>query len=119
MVQKSIKLCVQKAALYILQYVQNPLHHEYKFSTRLLLKTTLIHTRFYIYLYIYSMKKICPPPVRVVGILNCYGLEGPGSNRGVSEIFRTNPEWPRGSLRLLYDGAQRLLPGVKADGAWR
>ena len=81
MMQKSIKLCVQKATLCTLQYVQHPLHHEYKFSTRLLLKKTLMYKPFHIYLYNYSTKAYLPPPpppISVVGIFNFYGLNGPG-----------------------------------------
>jgi hypothetical protein len=51
-------------------------------------------------------------PGSVVGITTGYGLEGPGSNPGVSEIFRTCPERPWGPLSLLYIG-YRVFPGGK------
>ena len=51
-------------------------------------------------------------PGSVVGIANCYGLDGPGSNLGGGEIFRTSPDRPWGPTSLLYNG-YRVFPGVK------
>ena len=52
-----------------------------------------------------------------VGIATRYGLDGPGSNPGGGEIFRTHPDRPWGPTNLLYNGYQ-VLPGDKAAGAW-
>ena len=51
-------------------------------------------------------------PDSVVGIATGYGLDGPGSNPGGGEIFRTCPDWPWGPPILLYNG-YRIFPGVK------
>jgi len=40
------------------------------------------------------------------------GLDGPGSNPGGGEIFRTCPDGPWGPHGLLYNG-HRVLPGGK------
>ena len=54
---------------------------------------------------------------RSVGIANRYGLDGPGIEsrwgRGGGEIFRTRPDWFRGSPRFLYNGYRVSFPGVK------
>ena len=52
-----------------------------------------------------------------VGIVTRYGLDGPGTNPGGSEIFRTRPDRPWGPPILLYNG-HRVFPGCKAAGAW-
>ena len=52
-----------------------------------------------------------------VGIATCYGLDGPGSNPGGGEIFRTRPDRPWDLPSLLYNG-YRVFPGGKAAGAW-
>ena len=52
-----------------------------------------------------------------VGIATRYGLNDPGSNSGVGEIFRTRPDRSWGPPTLLYDG-YRVFPGGKAAGAW-
>ena len=60
-------------------------------------------------------------PVRLdsaVGIVNRYGLDGPGSNPCGGGIFRTRPDRPWCPPSLLYSG-YRLFPGCKAAGAWR
>ena len=57
-------------------------------------------------------------PGSVVGIATGYGLDGPGSNPGGGEIFRTCPGRPWGPPSLLYYG-YRVFPGSKAVGAWR
>jgi len=49
---------------------------------------------------------------RVVGIATGYGLEGPASNPGGGEIFRTYPDRPWGPLSFLYNG-YRVFPGDK------
>jgi hypothetical protein len=52
-----------------------------------------------------------------VGIVAGYGLDGPGSNPGGGEIFRTRPDRSWGPSSLLYNG-YRVFPGGKAAGAW-
>ena len=47
-----------------------------------------------------------------VDIATGYGLDGPGSNPGGCEIFRTCPEQPWGPPSLLYNG-YRVFPGGK------
>jgi hypothetical protein len=51
-------------------------------------------------------------PGSVVSIATGYGLEGPRSNPGGSEILRTCPDRPWGSPSLLYNG-YRVFPGGK------
>ena len=51
-------------------------------------------------------------PGSVVSIVTGYGLEGPGSNPGGGEIFRTCPDRPRSPPSLLYNG-YRVFPGGK------
>ena len=51
-------------------------------------------------------------PVSLVGIATDYGLDGPGSNRGGDEIFRTYPDRPWGPPSLLKNG-YRFFPGGK------
>jgi len=41
-----------------------------------------------------------------------YGLDGPGSNPGADEIFRTYPDRPWGAPSLLYNG-YRVFPWDK------
>ena len=41
-----------------------------------------------------------------------YGLDGPGSNPGGDEIFRTRPDRPWGPPGLLYNG-YRIFPWGK------
>jgi hypothetical protein len=53
-----------------------------------------------------------------VGIATRYGLDGPGSNLGGGEIFRTRSDRPWGPPSLLHNG-YRVFPGGKAAGAWR
>ena len=45
-----------------------------------------------------------------VGIATRYGLDGPGSNPGVDDIFCTRPDRPWGPPSLLYNG-YRVFPG--------
>ena len=52
-----------------------------------------------------------------VGIATRQGLDDPGSNPSVDEIFRTRPARPWAPHSLLYNG-YRLFPGVKRR-AWR
>jgi hypothetical protein len=54
-------------------------------------------------------------PGSSVGITTGYGLDGPGSNSGGGEIFRTRPDRPWGPPSLLYNG-YRVFPGDKAAG---
>ena len=54
-----------------------------------------------------------------VGIATDYGLEGPGIESRLGEIFRL-PDQPRGPLNLLYNGYRvfprgRMRPGRGAD----
>ena len=51
-------------------------------------------------------------PGRVIGIATGYRLDGPGSNPGGGEIFRTCPDRRWGPLSLLYKG-YRVFSGVK------
>jgi hypothetical protein len=51
-----------------------------------------------------------------VGISTVDGLDGPGSNPGGGEIFRTRPDGPWGPPSLLYSG-YRVFPGGKVAGA--
>jgi len=46
-----------------------------------------------------------------VSIVTGYGLDGPGSNPGGDEIFRTLPDQPCGPLRV--HNVYRVFPGVK------
>jgi hypothetical protein len=50
-----------------------------------------------------------------VGIETRYGMDGPGSNTGEGEIFRTCPDRPWGPHSLLYNG-YRVFPGGTAAG---
>jgi hypothetical protein len=52
-----------------------------------------------------------------VSIASRYGLDGPGSNPGDGEIFRTRPHQRWCPPNLLYNG-YRFFPGGKAAGAW-
>ena len=51
-------------------------------------------------------------PGSSVGIATGYGLDGPGSNPGGGEIFRTCPGRPWGPPSLLYN-EYRVFPGSK------
>ena len=51
-------------------------------------------------------------PDSSVGITTGYGLDGPGSNPGGGEIFRTCLDRPWGPPSLLYNG-YRVFPGGK------
>ena len=55
-------------------------------------------------------------PGSVVGIATGYGLDGPGSNPGRGEIFRTCPERPWGPTSLLYNGYLVFLGGKERPG---
>ena len=52
-------------------------------------------------------------PGSSVGIVTGYGMDGPGSNPGEGEIFRTCPDRPWGSPSFLYNGYW-VFPGGKA-----
>jgi hypothetical protein len=59
-------------------------------------------------------------PGSSVGIATGYGLEGPGSNSGAGEIFRTCPDLPWRPPNLLYNGywffsGSRMWPGRDVD----
>jgi hypothetical protein len=56
-------------------------------------------------------------PGSSVGIANDYGLDGPGSNPGRGEIFRTRPGRTWGPPSLIYNG-YRVFSVGEADGAW-
>jgi len=47
-----------------------------------------------------------------VGIATDYGLDGPGSNLGGDEIFRTSSDRPWGPPNLLHNG-YRVFPGCR------
>jgi hypothetical protein len=51
-----------------------------------------------------------------VGIATRYGLDGPGSNPGWGEIFRTRPDLLWGQPSLIYNGYRVSAPGVKRLG---
>jgi len=51
----------------------------------------------------------------LVAIATCYGLEGPGSNPGGGEIFRTCPAGP-GAHPAFCTVRTRSFPGVKRRG---
>jgi hypothetical protein len=51
-------------------------------------------------------------PGSVVGVATAYGLDGPGSNPGGGEIFRTCPDRPWSLSSLLYNG-YRIFPRGK------
>ena len=57
-------------------------------------------------------------PDSSVGIATRYGLDGPGSNPGGVEIFRTLPDRPWGPMGLLYN-RYLVFPVGKAAGVWR
>jgi len=59
----------------------------------------------------FSMLSVCRPGSSV-GIATDYGMDGPGSNPGGDEIFRTCPDRPWGPSSLLYNG-YRVFPGGK------
>ena len=48
-----------------------------------------------------------------VGVTTRYELDGPGSNAGGREIFRTRPDRPWVPPSLLYNGYRVPFPGVK------
>ena len=51
-----------------------------------------------------------------VGIATDYGLDGPGSNPGGDEIFRTCPDRPWGPPRLLENGYRVFSGGETRPG---
>ena len=55
-------------------------------------------------------------PDSSIDIGTCNGLEGPRSNPGGGEIFRTYPDRPWDPPNLLYN-EYRVFPGGKAAGA--
>ena len=60
----------------------------------------------------YSVTTANLGPRSSVVIATGYGLDGPGSNPGGGEIFRTCPDRPWGPPSLLYNG-YRVFPGGK------
>jgi hypothetical protein len=52
-------------------------------------------------------------PGSSVGIVNDYGLDGPGIESRWGDIFRTSPDRPWGPRSLLYNG-YRVFLGSKA-----
>ena len=56
-------------------------------------------------------------PRSSVGMANDYGLDGPGSNAGGGEIFRTCPDPPWGPPSLLYNGYRVFLGGKERPGS--
>jgi hypothetical protein len=65
----------------------------------------------------YSTSLVLSGPGSSVGMAIGYGLDGPESNPGGDEIFRTRPDRRLGPPSLLYNG-YRVFPGGKAAGAW-
>ena len=55
-------------------------------------------------------------PGGVVGIMIGYMLDGPASNPGGGEIFRTCPDRPWGPPSLLYNGYQDFAGGKEGAG---
>ena len=53
----------------------------------------------------------------MVGVSTGYGLDRPGSDSGVSEIFLTRPDRPWGPPSTT--GIGSLYRGGKAAGSWR
>ena len=51
--------------------------------------------------FLYIIKVLMCGPGSSVGIVTGYGLDGPGSNPGGGEIFRTCPDRPWGPPSLL------------------
>ena len=68
---------------------------------------TLLGTKIF-----YSLQEVSGPGSSV-GIGTGYGLDGPGSNCGGGEIFRTCPDRSWGQPSLLYHG-YRVFPGVES-----
>jgi hypothetical protein len=52
----------------------------------------------------------------LVRIATRYGMDGPGSNPCVGEIFSTRPDRPWDPPSLLYNGNRVSFPGVKRPG---
>jgi hypothetical protein len=61
----------------------------------------------------FNLTSVYVGPGSSVSIATGYGLEGPGSNPGGGEIFRTCPDQPWGPPSLLYNG-YRAFPGVES-----
>ena len=55
-------------------------------------------------------------PGNVGGIVTGYGLDGPGSNPSIGEIFRTCPDRPWGPPSLLYNGYRVFPGGIERPG---
>jgi len=53
-----------------------------------------------------------------VGIASRYGLDGPGIESGLGEIFRTHADLTWGPPNHIYNGYQ-IFPRGKAAAAWR
>jgi hypothetical protein len=51
-----------------------------------------------------------------VGTATGYGLDGPESNPGGGEIFRTCPDWTWGPTSLLYNGYRVFTGGKEQPG---
>ena len=51
-----------------------------------------------------------------VRIVTRYGLDGLGTNPGANEIFRTRPDRPCGTSRLVYNDYRVTFPWVKRPG---
>ena len=62
--------------------------------------------------HISNVLNACCGPGSAVDIATAYGLDGPGSNPGGGEIFRTCPDRALGPPSLLYNG-YRVFPGGK------
>jgi hypothetical protein len=84
---------------------------------------TLVLKRCILFIYVIQLydnaqcKNVKYSPGIQAGIATGYGLDGPGSNPGRGEIFRTRTDRPWGPPSFLYNG-YRVFPTGKAAGAW-
>ena len=78
------------------------------------------------FLGIYRAVNFCFPLLIIINVVRLtaaawiatrYGLDGPGIESRLGEIFRTHPDLPWGPPSLLYNGYRIFFPGVKRPGA--
>jgi hypothetical protein len=113
------KLCISSVLLYKYITMHDAMKvklcgHIYALFIFVLLKAYFhFHLRYFVYKQIwYRLKDKLGEQGSSVGIVTGYGLDGPGSNSGGSEIFRTCQDRPWVLPNLLYDG-YRDFPGGK------
>jgi hypothetical protein len=94
--------CDDEARLYdlMLYFPRNRLYYYYYYS----------YYYYYYYYYLYYHSRDIS-----FGIATRYGLDGPRSNSGGRDIFRTRPDQPWGLPSLLHK-YRATLPGVKRPG---